>query len=184
MTQRMLLLIALVALLAVATSWLSRKSETAPPKSAAARHLPDYFIRGLESTVTDKNGRPSHQLRADYLVHFPDNDTTELERPDVTVLGDVKGSHWHATAVHGKVEGAQQQILLRGDVKLKQYGKNELDVQTDWLRIDSHRRYADTKAPVTLKSAGTQLHGIGMKAYGDEQRLILLSAVRGKYATQ
>ena len=182
MTRRMLLLIGLVALLALATNWLSRKSESRPPKSAAARHIPDYFIKGLESTVTDTTGRPSHQLRADALLHYPDDDTTELERPDITVLGNEKASRWHATAERGKVESQQHQILLVGNVRLKQYGSSKMSLQTDWLRINSEQHYAETRAPVTLQSAGTQLQGIGMKAYGDEQRLQLLSEVRGQYA--
>lgn len=184
MTRRMLLLIALVTLLAIATNWLSQKSEKRPPKSTSAQHLPDYFIRGLNSTVTDKNGKPSHQLQAESLVHYPDDDVTELKHPDITVLGDEKASRWHATARQGKVEGKNNRILLQGDVNLHQSGDGELLLQTESLRIDSARHYAETDAPVTLHSAGTKLQGTGMKAYGDEQRLQLLSDVRGKYATQ
>lgn len=184
MTRRMLLLFAVVALLVIGTSWLSRKSVAPSPKSAATSHQPDYFINGLDSTVTDEHGNPSYRLRAESLIHYPDNDTTELTQPDITVLGRQNEARWHATAATGKVESRQKQMLLHGNVTLKQSGSNKLELHTEWLQIDTARHYAETGAPVTLLASGTTLEGIGMRAYGDEQRLQLLSSVRGKYAAQ
>lgn len=184
MNRRMLLLLGFVALLVVFTSWLSRKSEApAPQGRAAAESLPDYFMRGIDSRITDREGNISHRLTAESLFHYPENDLSELEQPDVTILGENRTS-WRATALSGRIEGDAQQLLLQGDVRLRQHGENELNLQTDWLQIDTARHYAQTDAPVTLEGPSTRVHGIGMQAYGDEQRLLLLSSVRGRYATE
>jgi len=178
----MLLVFGIVALLAIATSWLSRKSEAPVSRTTAAQNLPDYFINDVDTTVTDEQGLPSHELRASSLVHYPNNDTTKLVQPDITILNTDKGSRWHASAREGEIAGQQQLIRLSGDVRLKQQGENVLELQTERLSIDNRRRYAETDAPVTLLSNGSQMHGIGMKAYGDQQRILLLSSVRGEYA--
>lgn len=179
----MLLLIAFVTLLVVLTSWLSRKSGTpSPGETAAANQLPDYYLHGLEATITGEDGSPRHRLKAETLRHYPDTDTTELEQPDVTVLGKGNAT-WHVRATRGTVETAAQQILLSGEVRLRQRGDNGMEMQTEWLRLDTARQYAETDASVLLKSRSARVQGIGMQAYGEQQRLLLQSTVRGRYVT-
>lgn len=184
MNRRMLLLLGFVALLVVLTSWLSRQGEVpAPGRAKAPAHQPDYFIHGMQATLTGPDGQPTHHLLADTLYHYPDDDTSELENPDIRVFG-VDSANWHAIGREGFVAGKQGQLTLRGEVRLRQEGAEELDVQTDWLLIDSKRRYAETDAPVTLTTPDSRVEGIGLKAYGQEQRMQLLSSVRGRYETR
>lgn len=183
MNRRMLLLLGFVALLVVFTSWLSRQGETPGPRAPeTAKHQPDYFIHGMDATVTDLNGRTSHRLIADSLFHYPDDDTSELENPDIRIFGE-RDENWFATGQQGFVAGKQGQVTLRGDVRLRQRGVEELDVETEWLLIDSERHYAETDAPVTLVSSAARVQGVGLKAFGEEQRMLILSSVRGRYAT-
>jgi lipopolysaccharide export system protein LptC len=184
MTRRMLLLLAFVALLVVVTGWLSRKSEIpAPGDSEAARNLPDYFMRDIESLITDKSGRASHRLNAVALFHYPQGDLSKLEQPDVTVLSDTDGG-WHASAVEGAYRGTLHELRLDGDVRVTQRGEREMRLLTETLTIDTQRNYAETAAAVTLEGPASRLQGVGMQLYGDEQRLLLLSEVRGRYAEQ
>lgn len=183
MNRRMLLLILFVTLLFALTSWLTHKSDTpSPQKTAAARQLPDYFIRGLDSMITGEDGIVSHRLSAESLVHYPENNTTELTRPKLNIL-DPDRTTWRATADYGTLEGDRQQLLLRGDVRLSQQSDKKLDVLTERLRIDIERQYAETDGSVVLKGPSTRLEGTGMKAYGEQERLLLLSNVRGHYET-
>lgn len=181
MNRRMLMLLPLIILLVVLSSWLSYRSESpAPQRDQAAQQAPDYYLHGIEATVTGKNGRPSHTLKAESLLHYPDSDTTTLQQPVINVFRP-KRSNWLIRAEQGEITGQEKQIMLRGSVRLQQRGETPLQLLTAWLRINPEEQYATTDAPVLLKSPATRVEGIGMQAYGKEQRMLLHSTVRGHY---
>ncbi len=182
MNRRLLLLIG-IALLVVATSWLSQQQEQPNKSDKADTRLPDYFIEGFSSMVTDEQGHVSQRLTAATLYHYPDTDLTTLKQPDITVSGK-NGNGWHATAEHGELSGKDEKKLLLSDkVVLHQQGDESVTLRTIWLRIDGARHYAETDAPITIESAAGRIDGTGLKLYGDEQRLLIGSAVRGTYET-
>lgn len=184
MNRRLLLLLG-IALLVIATSWLSQHQQREPGKTeTAGKQLPDYFIKTFSSSMTDPEGRTNQRLNATTLYHYPDSDLSTLEQPDITV-SDKDGSEWHATAESGELHGGKQRtLLLRDNVVLRQQGNEQVTLHTQWLRIESERRYAETDAPVTIDSDGGHVEGIGMNLYGDEQRLVVRAAVKGQYETR
>ena len=50
----------------------------------ATRHDPDYYIENFTATALNEQGVPKHTLRGHRLTHFPDDQTTEIIRPDLT----------------------------------------------------------------------------------------------------
>lgn len=180
MTRRILLLIG-IALLVVLTSWLPRQEPESASGGAEQAQLPDYFIKGFSSSATDPTGRTNQQLVAATLTHYPDNDLTTLEQPNITVTNE-DGTSWHATADKGELSGGKtDKLLLQEQVILRQQGDESLTLRTDWLRVDRERHYAETDAPVTIDSSKGHIEGVGLNLYGDEQRLLVRSAVRGQY---
>ncbi|MGM0593131.1 MAG: LPS export ABC transporter periplasmic protein LptC [Pseudomonadota bacterium] len=177
----MLILLAIAATLLLLSSWLTQR-EQAPQSSpeASDARLPDYFIRGLEATVTDATGHPSHRLSAASLTHYPADDTTELEQLELTVYTE-RQPHWHLIADHATGD-AGQQLLLQGTVTLQQQRDEGMTLLTEQLLIDTERRYAESSAAVTLQGDSFRLQGIGLEAFAEPQRLRLLSQVRGDYA--
>jgi lipopolysaccharide export system protein LptC len=181
MNLRALLVVSLVVVLVVATTWLSETTEkpTLEPEEAAA--LTDYFLRDFEATVTGANGRPSHHITSDSLTHFAGNGVAELVNPRLTVYRP-RGENWRAEAEQGRMEGDGKQVTLRGKVILKQQsGTRPMQLSTDLLHLSPDDQYGETDAPVTISSPGGRLSGVGMKVYGQENRLLLLSDVRGRY---
>jgi lipopolysaccharide export system protein LptC len=182
MNRRLFLLLG-IALLVIATSWLSRQQGEPGKTDIAERQLPDYFIKTFSSSMTDPQGRTNQRLNASTLFHYPDNDRTTLEQPDITVSNE-DGSVWHATADNGELYGGEQRrLLLRDNVVLRQLGEEKVTLHTQWLRIESERRYAETDAPVTIDGDGGHIEGVGMNLYGDEQRLVVRARVKGQYET-
>jgi len=182
MTLRMLLLLGAVALLALLTSWLSRQESGSERGQVRSQQLPDYFIKGFTTTMTDTAGRQSHRLKADSLYHYPADDRSVLAHPDITLIG-TDNPDWHITAERGEITGDERQLMLNGNVLLQQPGDDALVMHTERLRVEPQRNYAETDAPVTVESASGTVHGIGMTVYGKEQRLQIHAAVRGTYVT-
>lgn len=182
MNRPTLLILALVTLLVIATTWLSQKSEQPTPVTRPdAKGVADYFIRGFEGTVTAKNGTPSHYMKADYLVHYAVSDITELEQPDLTVYRKA-GEQWLVQALHGRMEGEGSEVLLRGKVILTQRSKQQpLQLRTNLLRLYPERHYAETDSAVDIRAPSGHIKGVGMKVFGEEDRLLLLSDIRGTY---
>jgi len=182
MNRSTLLIIALVILLVVATTWLSQKSEQpSPTVKTADEGIADYFIRDFEGTLTGQDGKPSQLLKANYLVHYADSDFTDMEKPSLTVYrGD--GKQWLVTAERGRMESDGEEVQLTGGVTLSQRSKQQpIQLQTETLRLYPERHYAETDSAVDIRAPSGHIRGVGMKVYGEEDRLLLLSAIRGTY---
>lgn len=184
MNRTTLLILVLVVGLVAATSWLSQKSESpSKPADEETAGVADYFIRGFEGTVTGNNGRPTHYLKADYLVHYTDSNITELEKPDLTVYQE-KGEKWHIQSELGRMQedGENDEVLLQGNVTLTQQTRQQpLKLSTETLLLYPERQYAETDSAVDIRAPGGHIRGVGMKVFGQEERLQLLSDIRGTY---
>jgi len=181
MNRRALLIIFAVALLVIATTWLSEKTETPTTRPEQAAELTDYFIKDFEATVTSANGLPSHRMQSDALTHYADSGIVELRKPQLTIYRP-QGEKWQVQAEQGRMTGDGNEVTLRGKVVLKQQSKKQpLQVKTDRLHLFPDRQYGETDTPVTITAQGGRLTGVGMEVYGKENRLLLLSDVRGHY---
>lgn len=182
MNRNTLLVLALVALLVVATTWLSEKSEQPKPVTPAeAEGVVDYFIRGFDGTETASNGTPSQLLKAASLRHYAATGVTELEQPDLTIYRK-PGEQWLVRAHQGRMTDEGNELQLSGQVILTQRSKQQpLTLSTDNLILYPQRHFAETKSAVTITAPTGKIQGVGMKVYGDEQRLLLLSTIRGTY---
>jgi lipopolysaccharide export system protein LptC len=178
---RALLVVSLVTLLVIATTWLSETTEKPALEPEEAAALTDYFLRDFEATVTGADGHPSHHIKSGSMIHFAESGVVELTNPRLTVFRP-QGEHWQAEAEQGRMEGDGNEVILRGKVILKQQSRaRPLQVNTEKLHLFPDTQYGETDTPVTISSPGGRLSGVGMKVYGEENRLLLLSDVRGRY---
>ena len=75
----------LLGLLAGLTFWLERMASLDDPdRRAKARHDPDAIIEHFNIQRYDAAGELQNSLTADKLVHFPDDDSTEVSHPSLT----------------------------------------------------------------------------------------------------
>jgi lipopolysaccharide export system protein LptC len=179
--ERWLVPLTLLMLVGTSTWWLSHL-EKREKRAGRGAHEPDSFMEGLTRTTMDKNGRLKERLLADRMEHFP-NDSAKLVRPHLE-LYNPKGIPWRVTADRGWVKANGKEALLKGQVRIWREdpaGRPEIEVFTSVLRVFREGEYADTKAPTTIKSPTSVSHGIGMRYYLKEERLILLSKVKTHY---
>lgn len=81
------------------------------------RHDPDYYIMNFIATGLDKNGERRYVIKADRMVHFPDDETAVFDKPHVIEYR--KGfAPRHTTADSGWMNSSGDEILLTGNVRV------------------------------------------------------------------
>lgn len=178
----------LAALVMVALSalsfWVWRQIEDDSNQLAKTRvHEPDYYIEHMVRRSMGETGELSNLITADLVVHYPDDDSTELTQPRMEIYNDAQRP-WHVIAERGWVSSGNEVILLRGEVeiwRLGQGGDRELELFTSELRVLPKEQYAETDNPATIKSRTTTTTAIGMRANFAHDRLELLQRVRSRH---
>ena len=83
----------LLALLAALIFWLNQ-SVRAPSlgQEGDLRRAPDYMIENFSAVRMDHDGVTRHVLFAKRMLHYPDEDTTDLEQPHFQMLSNDSAS--------------------------------------------------------------------------------------------
>jgi len=179
--------ILLLLLLTAGTGWfLQRLSREDDAGRALKAHEPDYYMENFTQSTMNEQGSLQHRLTAELMLHYADDDTTELVHPMLDVYNEAP-TPWHVKAEKGWVSANSEVVLLTGEVHIWRDGKNgerELDVLTRDLRVLPRERYAETDKAARIHSPGVLYNAVGMRAIFKEDRLELLSRVRGRHETQ
>lgn len=180
-------LILILLLVSVATWWANRFSEPEPPPQPGDAHRPDYQVDGLTVTAMGPDGTPGRHLTTDQMRHYPDDDTTELDRPHLVVYAK-DGPPWNIRSEQGWVGPDGERMLLEGQVRVDREGgpgSEPVHLATDRLRVQPKAEYAETDQPVRITSAANWIEAVGLQAwFGEPVRIKLLSNVRGRYEVQ
>ncbi len=181
--KRVASLLLLVAA-AVFSAWLlDRLDESAPPRHKAERHDPDYYMVDFVRTQMGLRGLPKNKLRADYMVHYPDDDTIELLRPNLEIYRDQQAP-WHVLAERGWLSSDNEVVYLYGEVRIWRNspdGERQLELITSDLKVLPKDEYAETAKAVTLLGPNTRYEAVGMRMQLGKGRLELLNEVKSRY---
>ena len=179
----LLILIALTA----ASGFLLRQLEVGRPSGVNnERHDPDLYMDNFVTISMGEDGKLNNQLGADRMLHFPDDDTTELTKPSMIFYSEGR-SPWYVRSSEGWSSANQESVWLKGDVRIwriNDNGKIDIEVLTRDLYVMPDRRFAETDKPTTINTLTGVTHATGMRVYIDEQRIELLSNVSGRYETK
>jgi lipopolysaccharide export system protein LptC len=178
-----LLPIVLMLFLAALTLWLRITMDT--PGSGVdgrKRHDPDAVIDNFTVTRLDDQGVAQYTVTASRMVHFADDDTTELAAPQVVKRGD--GPRVTITAERGSVTQGGEEAFLHGNVLVQRAAtpeREELQVHTEYLHVYAEKKIARTDQPVTITEGRSVLSGVGMEYDENAGRFALSSQVRGRF---
>jgi len=174
----------LVALLAALSFWLERIVQPpAPARDGSTRHDPDYIVENFVAVRMGPDGLPLHQLEATRMLHYPDDDTTHLDKPRMLRFdGERLAMSIIATRAlvssEGKVVDFDEEVKV---VRTPTKGRSELVLTTDHLHVVPDDSYARTDSPVTIVDANTKVTGVGLELDNKSNVVKLLSNVRGSY---
>lgn len=174
----------LAAMLALMSAWLNQlaKAPTLTDDTGFA-HDPDYIVEEFKVRTFDLAGRPRHLLTAQRMVHYMDDDTSELDRP-LFHLTTAKRAPIEVSARRGLIFGDRDSIHFLGDVRAI---RGATPAQSAFILTGEHLRVVpdagilNSDKPVTLRQGKSAIHAGGLYADERNQRLELTGGVRGIY---
>ena len=175
----------LLLLLAAITFWINKTVQPPVPKiDGSSRHDPDYIMSNFVTTQTDINGDLRYKLAAVEMRHFPDDDTTQLQRPRYTQFA-VGKPYTQVEGLRGYVSSDGEEVQLVDNVKVTRQafaGKGEMTVETDYLNIRPNDELVTTESPVVIRQAPkTVIYATGMVYEKKKNTVTLLNKVRAHY---
>jgi lipopolysaccharide export system protein LptC len=173
-----------VVLLGVGSFWLLQRLET-EQRLAPTRHIhePDYFIDDMTRVTRGAQGELRNVLRSPHVLHFPDDDSTELASPHLEIYNGA-AEPWHVVAERGWVSSGSEVVLLHGEVeiwRLDAAGRRVYHVLTSELRVLPKEQYAESDRATTITGPSTVTRAIGMRANFAHDRLELLKRVKSRH---
>ena len=177
----LLLMLALAGL----SFWLERlvrDDEGVHP--ALRRHDPDYMVDDLAHTRLNPQGVVESTLVAAKMLHYPDDDTTELVAPRVvqTKPGEPRMT---VTADRGALSQNGEEVFLYGNVLVVREGepgRSETRMRTSFLHVVRGHSVIRTDRDVVVTEENRVLSGRGMEYHNDSKELFLRERVRVQFA--
>lgn len=175
----------LAVLLALLTFWINQTVEQQGPKTDGSnRHDPDYTMHNFMTTQTDVLGKVRYILTATEMLHYPDDDSTVLQRPRFTQY-TVDKPYTQIEGLRGYISSNGEQVTLVDNVKVVRQafeGKGEMQLLTERLLVFPKQDLVKTDAPVTIKQAPkTVITATGMVYDKKAQTMTLLNRVKVHY---
>lgn len=175
--------LALMLALALLTFYLERtvREDESPP--ALRRHDPDYLVTNFTTTTYNADGAAETVMSAERMVHYPDDDTTELFAPRV-VQAKPKQPRYSVRADRGQLSRDGDEIFLYGGVLLVRDASAEgpeARMTTEFLHVLRDRSLVRTDREVKIVEGGRSLQGRGMEYNNDTRELVLRSAVVARF---
>jgi lipopolysaccharide export system protein LptC len=147
----------------------------------------DYYSKGLQRTVMDEAGKPKEMLVAEELVHYEDDNHSELTKPVMTLYTQ-SGPPWVIHAETATLPGDGEQIFLNGDVLVLRDANasgRTMRIETRNARVQPDQNYAETDEDIRVISPPDYMIGTGAKLkFGDGIQYSVLANVRRKHDVQ
>ncbi len=171
-------------LLLAATYWLNKQVQPiAPASDSNLRHDPDYIINNFTATSLDTQGRPRFIMSAQKMWHYPDDDSTHLDAPQLVSLL-AEHPPMRTSALRGTISSKGDEVFLYDDVLIVRPAyatQSEQTFRSNYMHVIPDRDIADTDHFVTMADARTNIQAVGMELNNKERTVKLLSRVRSTY---
>ena len=175
----------LLALLAAMSFWLDRKVQ--PPAhrpDGSTRHDPDFIVEGFSAVKMNPDGTRRYALTAKRMVHFPDDNSTQLELPRLVYFDYQRAPVTIRSETAEGVQGGDD-VFFRGDVQIirSAFANNaELGVFTSFLQVIPDQDLAKTDKPVRMVEGSSTASSVGLEFNNVTREIKLLSEVKVSYA--
>jgi lipopolysaccharide export system protein LptC len=186
LTTTRLFPLALMVALALLTFYLDRTVREEQTHPALRRHDPDYLVANFTTTTYNEDGTPETILSAAKMIHYPDDDSTDLIAPRM-VQNKGGGGRMTVSAQRGALSRDGEEIFLYDNVLLVRDAaadRPEARLSTSFLHVVQDRSLAVTDREVLMEEDHRSLAGRGMEYNYESGQLLLRSEVRGHFEPQ
>ncbi|MGE5640912.1 MAG: LPS export ABC transporter periplasmic protein LptC [Clostridia bacterium] len=173
----------LMGALALTTFYLERTVHDEQAPSPLRRHDPDYLVTNFTATTYNNTGQAESVLAAARMIHYPDDDSTELIEPRL-VQTKPNESRMSVRAERGALSRDGQEIFLYDHVLLTRAAlgeRPEARLKTAFLHVVRDRSLALTDREVHIEEDSRSIAGRGMEYNYDSGQLLLREHVRGHF---
>lgn len=149
----------------------------------SANNLPDAFMEDVRALVLDKDGNPHVKIKSPKMIHYAENNSTDLITPQITLYRD-SPEPWDITAKMARAQQGVDIIDFWENVRIHHPpdGKSaDTVITTSALTVDTNEQLADTDALIQLEQPNIIIKSVGMHAEMKTGNIKLLSKVWGEY---
>ena len=174
----------LIALLASLTFWLDQKVQ--PPArlpDGSSRHDPDFIVEGFSAVKMNEDGSRRYALSAKRMVHYPDDDSTNLELPKL-VYFDYQRAPVTVRSDTAQSTQGNNDVFFEGDVQVVRsaYETNpELGIFTSFLHVIPDSDLAKTDRLVRMVEGKSTGSSVGLEFDNRTRQIKLLSEAKVSY---
>ncbi len=146
---------------------------------------PVLVIQRFRAVRMTLAGLREYVVEAPLLRQLPGQLGVQIEQPRMDwYQPDGQTREWRLRSAQGWIASDQKQIRLEGEVvmtRTAESGQLPVTLTTRDVLVRPDIRTAETAAPARAVTPGGELRAIGVRAYLNQERLELLSEVRGVY---
>lgn len=161
-----LLPLVLVTLLAALTFWLEQATRVGEShRDGKGRHDPDFMVDGFTVRRYDVDGHLQHLLAARKMLHYTDDDSTEVDSPVLNYFSN--GRRTEVTAPRAWLGPQGKELRLRGGVRVvggASATEAETVIATDEMLVYPDDEIARSNTPVTITQGSSVISGSGLEA--------------------
>jgi lipopolysaccharide export system protein LptC len=173
--------IALMVFLVGLTTWLQHATDLDQPHNDGKhRHDPDFTAENFTVRQLDAQGNVKYSLTGSRMLHYADDESTDLTNPRLTYLANYPPLHLQAkrakVSKDGDVVDLYEDVFGRREATPED---TEMTFRTTVLRVIPDDEFASTDAPVTLTKGPTVINGQGMDADNLKRLFTLREQVNG-----
>lgn len=148
-----------------------------------ASHRPDAFMEDVIAIIINKEGNPSLKIEAPKMIHYADNDRTDITTPHV-MLYRQSPEPWHINSNYAKATQGLSEVFFWDHVVIhhvSDIANPTTQMTTATLTVFPEQQIAKTNDTITVIQPNTTIHGVGMLANLNDGTVQLFSQARGEY---
>lgn len=175
------ILLLILVLLAALSFWQNQPVRApSPEQDNGLRRTPDYVVENFSAVRMGDDGVARHMLVAKSMAHYPDDDTTDVEKPHFINTEPGKPAV-QIKADQAKMSAKGEDIYLTGNVMVVRNagkGRGETTMTTSLLHLIPDDDIAKTDKPVVISETSSVIKAVGMEMNNRTNVTRLLSQVR------
>lgn len=174
--------LALMVALALLTFYLDRTVRVEETQASLRRHDPDYLLHNFTTTTFNAQGVAETMLSAAKMVHYPDDDSTELEKPRI-VQSKPAEPRFSVNADRGVLSSGGDELFLYDNVVLVRdaHGpRPSARFTTSFLHVVRDRSLVRTDREIQIVEDQRSLTGRGMEYNNATSEFHLRNSVQAR----